>query len=481
MNIDPEGYEPDEFDAELAVTSPAIRADMRLDTQVAKALVGLSREPKLYYQPGRLVFDTGDQLTEIGRGSLAVMVERRCDVVRETKSGPVRVRPDAHLLDALLNMPAAPSQLRRVDVVAPYPAVTADARMLPPGYDPKSKTLARAVTVRRGGDLKALLADLLADYDEAARATWLAAVAGQLGRAHYPIQPGWIITANQPRAGKTMLAQLATRVLAGVDPVILTLSQDPNEVAKGLASAVELRPIVVFDNVTHMMGSDALESYISSEYWNYRVLGGSGVSTIRSNSMIVFTANGAQARRDIADRSMVTQLIRPPGPGRWVHRDPLARADALRADILGAILDALERRAGAGWPEPAWEDGGRHVGWNRWGRGLAWDVYGIDVLAFRGNVDSETDDLTVMLEALQELYGDGSFQAGEVLIGDWNDAKERVRGSIANLLRTPVAKVDSRSVGTVLTKFEMRWGGNLAVSRTRIGPSRKAGWRVVIA
>ncbi len=481
MNIDPDEHEPDDFDAELATPSLGIRADMRLDTQVSRALTGLSREPNLYIQPGRLVIGTGESLTEVGRGTLAVMVERRCDVHKVTRNGPVMVRPDGHLLDALLNLPAAPSQLRRVDIVAPYPAVTSDGRMLPAGYDPKSRTLARPVTVKRGGDLKALLADLLADYDDTARAAWLAAVAGQLGRAHYPIQPGWIITANQPRAGKTMLAQLANRVLAGSDPVIMTLSQDPNETAKGLASAAELKPIVVFDNVTHLMGSDALESYISSEYWNYRALGGSGVSTIRTNSLIVFTANGAQARRDIADRSIVTQLIRPPGPGRWVHRDPLARADQLRADILGAILDALESRAAAGWPEPSWEDGGRHVGWNRWGRGLAWDVYGIDVLAFRGNVDSESDDLTTMLEGLQAIFGDESFQAGDVLAGDWNESREQVRTAIANLLRIQVAKVDSRSVGTVFQRYEMRWGGNLGISRARVGASRKAGWRIVTA
>lgn len=469
MEVELEGYEPDAFDEEPVAL--AIRTDMRLDEQLKRALLGLALESDLYWQPGRLVLDTGTGLAPVSNGMLSVMVERRCDVHRRGKNGPVPVRPDASLLGALMTLPA-PGQLRHLETLATGPAVRPDGSILPPGYDRASKTLARAVDVERGGNLKELLADLLADYDEPARAAWLAAVAGQLGRANYPIQPGWIISANQPRAGKTMLAQIACRVLSGTDAIVMTLKADSSEVEKGLASAAESRPVVVFDNITHQMASDALEAYISAEHWSYRILGGNGIGTMRTNALLAFTANGASARRDLADRCMVTHLDRPAEQTRWVHRDPLKRADELRPRILGAILDAVARRGA----EPDWEDGGRHIGWNAWGRLMAWETYGIDVLAFKGNVDTESDDLEALVAGLETLYGNEPFQSGDVLSGEWSDAKEQVKEALAGLARIPVGKVDARTLGVVFGKYEGRWAGGARIKRSRVGEQRRKGW-----
>lgn len=485
IDIDPDEYQPtdaDLFPEEEPAHRYILRSDMTLPDQLNRALLALTDEEGLYWQGGQLVQDVEGRVVPVTRGILAVMLERRCNVVRKAgKTGFVPCRPDDSLLSALLSLPA-PGPLRELVAVREDPVVDSAGRQMSAGYDRESRQVVRQVAVLRGGDLRELLSDLLADYDEVARAAWLSALVGQLTRQHYPVQPGWIIDANQPRAGKTTLANILSLVLSGRDASIGQMPRDDAEIAKGLGSRVTTRNVVLFDNVTHQIASDTLESYLSSEEWTYRPLGGSGTVSIRSNAMIVFSANGATARRDIADRCMITRIERPPATPKWAHRNPGQRALELRAQVLGAALDLIEDWATRGWPEPEWKDLGRSAGWNRWARGPAWEVYGVDPLEYRGpddGIDTETSVLGDLLAGVITLYGEEPFQTRDLLMGAMDDAREDVRRCLAVLGNTKLQNVDERNAGMVLTRYVGRWVGDVCIRRERIGPTRRQGWKVV--
>src|SRR5207248_1338142 len=119
--------------------------------------------------------------------------------------------------------------------------------------------------------------------------------------------PSFLITANAPGAGKTILAML---------PVILTMG---TAAARGLPRGEELRKVldilviraanyVIFDNIKSKIEADDLEAFLTTIMWQARPLGQSAEILLENNVTVFFTGNQSSWSLDMGERCLIAHL-----------------------------------------------------------------------------------------------------------------------------------------------------------------------------
>lgn len=118
--------------------------------------------------------------------------------------------------------------------------------------------------------------------------------------------PGMItINANRPWTGKTTLARHIIKELFGVD----SASYDrwpPSEsrMVKTLSLACDRAlPYLFFDNVAGHIDSHPLAAFLTSETWNYRLLGRSDYETRPIVTRIIITGNNLTLSEELHRRN----------------------------------------------------------------------------------------------------------------------------------------------------------------------------------
>ncbi|WP_052360138.1 hypothetical protein [Solidesulfovibrio alcoholivorans] len=176
------------------------------------------------------------------------------------------------------------------------------------------------------------------------RGVFLAAILTAMGRPAYATAPGFLIVASTAGSGKTLLAKCLS-VIAGEEvPSVMTGAEDDAEMRKRLI-AVGRRgaAVIVLDNLTGYLDSDALCAWLTSECLADRILGVSEDVMVRTGGVLIATGNNVTPKGDLC-RRVVTCRIEAETETPWKRSfdlDPVQYCRDHRLELVAAGLTVL--------------------------------------------------------------------------------------------------------------------------------------------
>lgn len=220
-------------------------------------------------------------------------------------------------------------QLRYLAGIGDAPFLRADGTVCTtPGYDPSSRvyltpggvadpipdkpTLAQAEAAR--DRLLDLIADFSFEGDEDQqdeyRAAWLAGVLTPFARQAFTgPAPLFLVDANAPGCGKTMLPGIAGRILMGRAMPTAGYAHDATEMSKRITTvAREADQIVLLDNIVGSFGNEALDRALTTTQWKERILGQTAQVDTPLLATWWATANNVEVAADLIRRVLHIRL-----------------------------------------------------------------------------------------------------------------------------------------------------------------------------
>lgn len=272
------------------------------------------------------------------------------EVVQSISSSDARaILVSGQFLDQL------PEVERVNEVRLPVLRATGKIELLSEGYDKESKILTAYDSPQYSTEMpvteaRAFLDGLFKDFPFAdtkrSKAVALAAMLTLFGLDLMPrrtLAPVFLYLANLPGLGKGLLAQIAMISVLGYAPAGV-LPRDEAEMRKLLfAVAKEGRATVFLDNVTRLLASPALESFLTTSLVSGRVLGSSATLTCRKNSVVFITGNNLTLNGDMARRALKVELFFAGDPADRPIENPLdeTRLLELRPQTLAAMYSLV--------------------------------------------------------------------------------------------------------------------------------------------
>ena len=328
--------------------------------------------------------------------------------------------------------------IRPLAGIAEWPVLRVDGSVLQTaGYDPattliyepnvevavpESPSLADAQAAV--GDLYSLVGDF--PFEKPAhRSAWLAAFLTLLARpAIDGPTPLTLIDANERGTGKTLLADVIGVILRGKPLPRRTAPEESAEWKKALlAIAIAADPIILLDNVTRMLKSDAFDAVLTGTAFRERVLGRNEELTLDIRTVFLATANNATLSADLVRRSLhvriESQRERPEERSDFRFPNLLEHVREHRARYLAAGLTVLRGYIVAGRPAVKLRKMGSYEAWSAVVRApLIW-AGGLDPAetqdALRDSADPEHEGLGALLHAWHAVHGERARTARFVL------------------------------------------------------------------
>ena len=386
------------------------------------------------FSRGGLVYTltpTGDALQIISADTFTTWAEqfvvgyRQKPSVAGTQTVQLKRTMGEHVAGAVLASPQFIAQLRPVERFNPIRLPIIDRygkgllKILPEGYDDDSCTFTREGGVGYTDKLpltesKAIIEELLGEFGFAdsgrSRSVALAGMLTVFGSQLLPkgaIRPCFVYLANAEGAGKTLLVKCATVPVLGISPAS-TYPSEETEMAKLLLSTVlELRPVLLLDNVKGRLSSESLEGFLTAQQWSGRVLGGSRTFTGDNNVTVFATGNGCTVSPDMRRRSLFCELfLKEERAEDRQFTQPLETSVLLdrREYILTAMMGLVRNWATVGMPKASRS----HSSFSEWA-----DIIGgiveaagypspLDTPNIAGAADVDGDDMRSLVTALTE-------------------------------------------------------------------------------
>lgn len=295
--------------------------------------VGRILAPKDIFARGGLVFtvnDRKDGLTPMTPEILRTWIEdylvlfkvRKLTGTEET----IQFKRTVTQTDAagILASPQFIEQLQQIERFNPIrvPVMRRDGNidLLPEGYDEETKSFTcDSVPVITGMDVgtaKEIIDDILGEFIFAdggrSKAVAVAAMFTVFARGLLPpksLRPCFIFVANAEGAGKTLLVKCATVPVLGYAPAG-TKPRDEDEMRKTLlASVLEAKPVIFFDNAKKHIASAALEGFLTTQDYEGRILGLTKSFRGENNAVVFITGNGCTVSPDMRRRSLFCELF----------------------------------------------------------------------------------------------------------------------------------------------------------------------------
>jgi hypothetical protein len=399
--------------------------------------------------------------------------------------------------------------VRELAGVVEAPVLRPDGTILQkPGYDPATgllfsprrewPTVPEAPTREEAYAARDVLLDLVADFPFAKpvhRSGWLAFLLTLLARHAFDgPAPLFLFDGNTPGAGKGFLVELATVIAHGTETPCSIRPDEDAEMRKHItAAAMAGDSLIVLDNVTGMLGCDALDAALTGTRWKDRVLGTNTRVDLPLNVTWAATGNNVMLRRDTRRRVVQVRLETPlENPqDRTDFRRPQLRAYVRdnRPELLTAALTVLRgftaRRPG--WKparSPVW---GSFEGWTDLVcQAAVWaglDDPGLTQLDLRErHADPDTEALPALLAGIEFLdaTGNGLTVAEIVSLCELSPTP----GFMAALTllapgRNAAEKVNVRSLGMRLHHLRGSVIGGMHLDRRADNVQNVGRWRVV--
>lgn len=168
--------------------------------------------------------------------------------------------------------------------------------------------------------------------------------------------PGFVYTANSPRAGKTLLAKLAIIVVTGSGA---TRSFPRYEEARKVLDSIVLEgaSYALFDNVRGKIQGEDIESFITAPIWEARPLGQSALVRAENIATVFFTGNQSTHSTDIGERCLFIELFVEEADSRdrkfsRIIDDALLASSAVRSELCSALWSLVRAWDADGRPPP---------------------------------------------------------------------------------------------------------------------------------
>lgn len=394
-------------------------------------------------------------------------------IKRDRKGQPYNVRPSPNLLDALLDHPEEEG-FQQIKRLVHTPTLTRNE----PGYDPATGNyllfdpedyppVSLEPTEEDAVNAIAFLDHLLRGYqfsDAASRAAALGMLIAAVYRPEMRGCPMHAINAALPGSGKTKLAELAGILALGVLPPIMSYRPfDETENAKALETQLAMGVgVLVYDNVESApLSGSTLNSILTNEVHEYRVLGGHSKNTVSTRTLFIATGNNIQIQGDLATRTIVIGLTPRKDDGtledaphtRTFDFDPIKEAREHRPMLVQAALTVLRAFIAAGMPyrkdfQPMRAGTFDHYDMIR--GALAWLGEDDPIRTVRAVDDPMVELKANVLKSLYAKFGDKEFTWGEVeLTQPWviSRCPKRAVASLSNRREEWVPRAAQQAVG----------------------------------
>jgi len=367
---------------------PFVRVDTDLDLAIDEASAHVAGNPRIYQRSGRLVDVIGTRIRDLHPATLREILSGSARYLEPDKTGRLRARlPSEELVSGLFHRGAWGARELRGVSAAPF--LRPDGTICQAaGYDAEtgllyapSSPFPAVPDLPSRADAEAALAAVLEPLSDfpfrrtgSLSPSLSAFVSLLLTLAIRPairgVVPGWIISANTRGTGKTLLTQVASRIVYGRGVEVRSFSRDEEENRKRITSVLRSgERLCVFDNIKRAVGGEPIEAAITAETWSDRELGSNTVLSLANQCVFVFTGNNAQTSEDASRRFLPVDL-------ETRHVSPEARTGFRIPDLDGWLVEhrprlvvALLTIARAWWaagrPQGQGRPLGSFEGWSR--------------------------------------------------------------------------------------------------------------------
>jgi len=322
-----------------------------------------------------------------------------------------------------------------------------------------------------------------------------AAVAGiitSLVRRILPAAPMFAITAPTAGTGKSLLATTFPLISTGRFASVLSLGHDEAESEKRLAGVLLAGDsAILLDNIERALSGDLLCQILTQPSVRLRPLGGSGMVSVPTNSMLLATGNNLSILGDLKRRVALIRLdAREERPEqRKFSNDHLADIFKNRGKLIADALLIPLAYASAGLP--AVEGLFPLGGFSEWDamvrRPLVWLGLDDPMLASETLRQNDPDHAAMqqLFTSWHDAFGDAQKTVAEVCAAGADGLAalaiaEQVRSELRDALQLVCAeKPNSRRLGYWLRKHRDRITDGLQLSQGGLdGDSRAAKWRI---
>lgn len=140
----------------------------------------------------------------------------------------------------------------------------------------------------------------------------ISAILTALIRKSIKTAPLHIFSAPKMRTGKTLLAHIVALIATGHPAAVINQTQNEEEEKKRLLALLMAGDnVIVIDNISGALKSDALCSILTEEFWKERLLGTNMTHTVRTSSTFLATGNNLVPSGDLSSRTLLCYLNPP--------------------------------------------------------------------------------------------------------------------------------------------------------------------------
>ena len=384
----------------------------------------------------------GPEIRPIAKGRIREILSRAARFERWTKDGAKPMKPPTSVVDSVharssWDMPNLRGFVEGACMMPDGSVLTTG------GYHPNHE-----IFVRRPSEVTGLmspskadaersrkiLTDLLVDFElvdserGAHESAWISALLTILARpAISGSTPFFLFDANQPRVGKTRLAEMICEIATGRSPTPQAApsgrdaDSEMQKTITGIARAGV--PIVFFDNVKGKLGGPSLELAITAKRWSARILGES--RTYEGELMLTWlaTSNNAQLTPDMHGRTLLIRI-------KNTHESPEQRTGFKYPSIIRHVRENRDRYLQAALTIlRAWHVAGRpQYELTPWGSFEEWGEVIRNAIVHAGGQDP-----FVAREGL--IDADNETRAARAVLRNWPEGVELTSSDISQALK----------------------------------------------
>lgn len=343
----------------------------------------------------------------------------------------VTCNPPHHLLNALIHNQDR-KHLKTLTGIANQPYFDADETLVTtPGFNSTTGIFAcfgagdyvissptKEEAQQRLMMLKAELAEFAFEKPEDLSAA-LSAMLTAVIRPGLPLAPAFNISAASSGSGKSFLANLIVLFATPLPPYVTSYPTTAGEAVKTmLAMLLEKPAVILFDDMqTDWLPFGAINKALTSHTSTDRVLGKSGMATVRTNSLFLGTGNNTGPIKDMRRRVVTTRLA-PKGKLQTFRHNPQKQISKYRSAYVSAALTIIQAFLLHGKRDATLTPIGSYDEWSRFCREpLIWlgepDPASSLISQVQDNTDHEA--LAALLKLWRNAYEDESMTVRELL------------------------------------------------------------------
>jgi len=260
-----------------------------------------------------------------------------------------------------LNNVGQRERLPAIRLFSHNPIYTEDWRLVAPGFDPQSGLYYAGPQIEPVEGTKHL-DTLLRDFcwrKPTDRTNYIGILlTGLLVSRFIGSKPAALFNGNQPELGKSVLAQILAILRDGHHVETASYNANDEEFEKRLGTIVRRGvTTIIIDNAkargrNSKIDSACLERSITDPILSFRLLGFSQEIRAENSHLFCITANSPDVSRDLITRCVVINLEYEGDPRRrsFSMSDPEAYVQTNRQQLLGELVNMVERWKGSGMP-----------------------------------------------------------------------------------------------------------------------------------